>query len=164
VRPVSNRLAWTIATWFGCGLVPRAPGTVGSLGAIPLYLLVAPAGRLAVGTAAVAIAAIGVWASSVVARDLGKEDPQIVVVDEVAGMLVTMLPVAHPSWVTVTIGFALFRLLDVTKPWPVRRFESLPGGWGIVMDDVAAGVLGAGAMAALRAAGALAGGPCAAGG
>jgi len=144
------RPAWLIATWFGCGWMPKAPGTMGSLGAIPLYLLVAQGGRGAVAAAAVAVTAVGIWASSVVARDLGAHDPQIVVVDEVAGILVTMIPMAVVSWRAVLLGFVLFRLFDMTKPWPVRRFEKLPGGWGIVMDDVAAGVLGAVVMAGLR--------------
>ena len=155
MKRIWNGIAWAIATWFGCGLVPKAPGTMGTLGAIPIYVLVAPFGRVAVGAAALVVTVIGVWSASIVARALGTKDPQLVVVDEVAGMLVTMLPVAHPSWVALTAGFALFRLLDVVKPWPVHRFEKLPGGLGIVMDDVAAGVLGAGAMALLQEAGAL---------
>jgi phosphatidylglycerophosphatase A len=123
---------------------------MGTLGAIPLYLLVAREGRLGVGVAALTVTALGIWASSVVARDLGRKDPQVVVVDEVAGLLVTMLPMRQVSWLAVGIGFLLFRTLDIIKPWPVRRFEALPGGWGIVMDDVVAGVFGAGVMAALR--------------
>jgi phosphatidylglycerophosphatase A len=149
------RIAWVVATWFGCGSVPKAPGTMGTIGAVPLYLLVARGGRTGVAVAALAITAIGVWAATEVARDLGKKDPQVVVVDEVAGMLVTMLPMARVSWRAILIGFLLFRLFDITKPWPVRRFEALPAGWGIVMDDVVAGVLGASVMAGLRAAGAL---------
>jgi phosphatidylglycerophosphatase A len=150
-----RRPSWIIATWFGCGMVPKAPGTVGSIGAIPLYLLAARGGREGVGVAALAVTAIGIWAASAVARDLGKKDPQIVVVDEVAGLLITMLPMAHVSWRAVLCGFLLFRLFDVTKPWPIRRFEKLPSGWGIVMDDVVAGVFGACVMAGLRALGAL---------
>jgi phosphatidylglycerophosphatase A len=153
-QPV-HRFAWAIATWFGCGLAPKAPGTVGSLGAIPLYLAVARGGRPGVAVAALAVTALGIWAATVVARDLDKKDPQIVVVDEVAGMLVTMLPMTNVSWRSVLFGFVLFRLFDITKPWPVRRFEALPGGWGIVMDDVVAGGIGACVMAGLRAAGAL---------
>src|SRR3984957_4906428 len=149
------RFAWAIATWFGCGLVPVAPGTMGSLGAIPLYLLVARGGRLGVGVGAIAVTAIGIWAGTVVARDLGKKDPQVVVVDEVAGMLVTMLPMADVSWRAILCGFLLFPLFDVTKPWPTRRFEALPGGWGIVMDDVVAGRFGACVMVGLRHAGVL---------
>jgi phosphatidylglycerophosphatase A len=93
---------------------------------------------------------VGVWAASVVARELGKKDPQIVVVDEVAGLLVTMLPMGQVSWLAVGIGFALFRLFDVFKPWPIRKLEELPGGWGIVLDDIAAGMFGAAVMAGLR--------------
>ncbi len=152
---VANRFAWVIATWFGCGRTPGAPGTAGSVGAIPLYWLAFQAGRVGVAAAALAVTAVGVWASSVVARDLGTKDPQIVVVDEVAGVLVTMLPMAHLSWRSVVVGFLLFRLFDVTKPWPIRAFEALPGGWGIVLDDVFAGVFGACVMAALQFGGAL---------
>jgi phosphatidylglycerophosphatase A len=139
-----------VGTWFGCGLVPRAPGTMGTLGAIPFYLLVAREGRPGVGVAALIVIALGIWASSVVARDLGKKDPQVVVVDEVAGFLVTMLPMREVSWLAVVLGFVVFRGLDIVKPWPIRRFEALPGGWGIVMDDVVAGAFGAAVMALLR--------------
>lgn len=136
--------AWVLATWFGCGRVPGAPGTAGTLGAIPLYwLLVQAAGRLGVAMAAVVVAVVGIWAASVVARDLGRKDPQLVVIDEVAGMLVTMIPVATFSWGAVLAGFVLFRVLDSLKPWPIRRLEDLPSGLGIVMDDVAAGAVGA---------------------
>jgi hypothetical protein len=86
------------------------------------------------GAAGLCGAVIGVWSASIGARSLRAKDPQLVVVDEVAGMLVTMLPVAHPSWIALTAGFALFRLLDVVKPWPVHRFERLPGGlWMVAM-------------------------------
>jgi phosphatidylglycerophosphatase A len=145
-------MAWAVATWFGCGRVPKAPGTMGALGAIPLYLLAAREGRAGVALAALAITAVGVWASHVVAAEIGVQDPQFVVVDEVAGLLVTMIPVRDVTLASVIVGFVLFRAFDMLKPWPVRRFEALPGGWGIVMDDVAAGVLGAGVMAGLRAA------------
>jgi phosphatidylglycerophosphatase A len=151
-----KRVAWAIATWFGCGLVPFAPGTAGTLGAIPLYLLVARSGRPGVAVAAAIATFAGVWAASVVARDLGKKDPQVVVVDEVAGFLVTMLPAKELGVLPVAAGFVLFRLFDIVKPWPVRALERLPSGWGIVLDDIGAGVLGACVMAGLRAAGFLA--------
>jgi phosphatidylglycerophosphatase A len=144
-------LAWTIATWFGCGRVPIAPGTAGTLGAIPVYWLAVRGGPAAVAAVAVLLTFVGVWAASVVSRETGKKDPQFVVVDEVAGMLVTMVPAAAFSWPTVAAGFVLFRLLDITKPWPVRALEKLPGGWGIVLDDIAAGALGAVVLGALRA-------------
>jgi phosphatidylglycerophosphatase A len=148
-----KRVAWAIATWFGCGLVPLAPGTAGTVGAVPLYIIVAKWGGLpGVAVAAVLTTFVGVWAASVVARDLGKKDPQLVVVDEVAGFLITMLPARHLGVVPIAAGFVLFRLFDIVKPWPARALERLPSGWGIVMDDVAAGVFGACVMAGLRAA------------
>ncbi len=150
MRPLIDKVAWAIATWFGCGYVPRAPGTMGTLGAIPLYLLVAPRGPAGVAVAAAVVTGVGVWAASVVARDLNKKDPQIVVVDEVAGLLVTMLPMREVTWLGVVVGFVLFRLFDTLKPWPIRRLEALPGGWGIVLDDVGAGIAGAAVMAGLR--------------
>jgi phosphatidylglycerophosphatase A len=155
MKRATSKVAWAIATWFGCGLVPIAPGTAGTLGAIPLFLLASRGGSLAVGAVALAVTGAGVWASTRVAGELGKEDPQVVVVDEVAGTLVTMLPLASVSASGVLLGVALFRFFDVTKPWPIRRLERLPGGWGIVMDDLGAGVLGAAVMGALRLAGAL---------
>ena len=150
MKSFASKVAWTIATWFGCGLVPKAPGTMGTLGAIPLYLLVAHCGRTGVAAAALVVTAIGIWAGTVVARELGKKDPQVVVVDEVAGFLVTMLPMREVSWLAVVIGFVAFRAFDIIKPWPARRLEGLPGGWGIVLDDIAAGVFGAMVMVALR--------------
>lgn len=147
-------IAWALATWFGCGLSPRAPGTVGTLGAVPLYLLASRGGGLGVALGAVVVTCAGVWASGVVAKDVGRKDPPLVVIDEVAGFLVTMVPAA-PSWRSVVLGFVLFRALDITKPWPIRRLEALPGGWGIVMDDVAAGVVGTVVMVCLGAVGLL---------
>lgn len=145
-------LAWTLATWFGCGRVPFAPGTMGALGALPLYFAVAGAGPLGVAAAAIGITLVGVWAGGAVARDLGAEDPQVVVIDEVAGMLVTLIPVARASLGSILLGFVLFRALDAGKPGPIRWLERLPRGWGIVLDDVGAGAIGAVTLAALRAA------------
>jgi phosphatidylglycerophosphatase A len=151
VNRAVSAVAWTLATWFGCGRVPKAPGTAGTVGAIPLYLLLARTGRAGVGLAAMVATFVGVWAASVVARQLASKDPQVVVIDEVAGFLVTMVPVRTLSWQAVLAGFVLFRLLDSLKPWPIRRAEQLPGGWGIVLDDVAAGVFGAAVMIGLQA-------------
>lgn len=144
-------MAW--ATWFGCGLIPKAPGTWGSIGAVPLYLLVAGHGPLWVVGAALTIALLGVPAATRVAVRSGGHDPQIVCVDEVAGVLLTLAP-APRTWLGVIIGVALFRLLDVWKPWPARLCErKLPGGWGIVFDDVVAGAWGAIAILLARALG-----------
>jgi phosphatidylglycerophosphatase A len=102
--------------------------------------------------AAVVVTAIGIWAADVVARRLSTKDPQIVCIDEVAGVLLTWVA-APPTAIGCVVGVVLFRLFDQFKPWPARQFErSLPGGWGIVLDDVAAGLWGAGALLALRVA------------
>lgn len=149
---VRRALAWTLATWFGCGRVPFAPGTMGALGALPLYFAAAGAGRVGVAAAAVAATFIGVWAAGAVARDLGTHDPQIVVIDEVAGMLITLIPVSRTSFGAIALGFVLFRVLDASKPGPIRWLERLPGGWGIVLDDVGAGAIAAVTLEVLRTA------------
>lgn len=143
---LKQRVALTLATWFGCGLIPKAPGTMGTLGAIPLYLLIRPAGPWVVALVALVIAAVGIWAGSVVAKRLGTHDPQIVCIDEVAGVLVTFLG-APPGWTGIILGFVVFRALDMLKPWPARLAERrLPGGWGIMLDDIVAGAWGAGLL------------------
>ena len=131
-----------MAVWFGCGHVPRAPGLAGTLGAIPLYLLLRPLGIGAVATAAIVVTVVGVWAAGVVERQLTVKDPQIVCIDEVAGVFVTWLA-APPTWTGLLAGVALFRLFDQFKPWPARLCERrLHGGLGIMGDDVAAGAWG----------------------
>lgn len=158
MRRLVDRVAYWLATWFGCGLVPRAPGTAGSIGAIPLYLALRSQGAMAVAVGAVVATFVGVWAATAVARSTGLKDPQIVVIDEVAGMLVTMSPAAvlatppgMPMWPSLLAGFVLFRICDQFKPWPARWAErSLPLGWGIVLDDVFAGVWAAIGVYALR--------------
>jgi phosphatidylglycerophosphatase A len=143
-------LAWVLSLWFGCGLVPYAPGTAGTLGALPLYLWVRPHGIAALSATAVAITVLGVWSSSRVAAASGLKDPQFICVDEVAGVLVTWLA-APEGWKGVVAGFLLFRFFDWYKPYPARALERLPGGFGIVCDDVAAGAWSALALFALRA-------------
>jgi phosphatidylglycerophosphatase A len=97
---------------------------------------------LAVGTALAALAAtlIGIPAATIVAREAGREDPGFVVVDEVAGQWIALIAL-RPDWRHALLGLLLFRLFDIWKPWPVRRLEELPEGTGIMLDDVAAGVL-----------------------
>ena len=132
-------VALILATWFGCGFSPVAPGTAGTLGALPLYALVARGGPWAVGLTALVVSAVGIVASGRVARRRGVEDPQLVCIDEVAGVLVA-LTAARFEIVEVAVAVLLFRLFDVWKPWPARTLERrLPGGWGIVCDDLAAG-------------------------
>ncbi|MBX3208685.1 MAG: phosphatidylglycerophosphatase A [Labilithrix sp.] len=136
---LERRVARVLATWFGCGLSPIAPGTVGTLGALPLWYAVRGGGPLVVLAVAVLVTLVGVWSAGVVARASGVKDPQLVVIDEVAGVLVA-LAAAPPTTRGVFAAVVFFRLFDMTKPFPARRAEKLPGGWGIVLDDVVAGL------------------------
>ncbi len=139
-------LATSIATWFGCGYAPVAPGTVGSAAAIVIAALLtvyAGFGPLHVALLAAVLTPPGMWAASRVARALGKEDPGRVVVDEVLGQWLTLAGAGLLNLKTLAAGFVLFRLFDIWKPVPVRQLERLPGGIGIVADDLAAGVYGA---------------------
>jgi phosphatidylglycerophosphatase A len=146
---VSDLAAQRLALWFGCGRVPRAPGTAGTLGALPLYLVLVQMGPLGVLFGAIAITLIGVWASRRMIYLLGDHDPQVVCIDEVAGVLL-VLAAAPATFVGVVAAVISFRLLDVVKPWPARAAERLPAGWGVMMDDVVAGLWGAALMLAAR--------------
>ena len=132
-------LAKFVSTWFYLGLIPFAPGTFGTLGAIPLYYLLAQTSTYIYVVATVLIIFISIWSAGVAEDIFQKQDPGQVVVDEVSGYLITMLLVP-PTVTNIVIGFFLFRLFDITKPPPVRSLERLHGGAGIVLDDVAAGV------------------------
>ena len=137
-----------IATCFGVGYFPVAPGTAGSavavalvaaLGLIPL----SPAWHwVLLGTALLSILVVGVWAATEAERFFGRTDPGHVVIDEVAGQIVTLLACPNGSWKWLLAGFFLFRFFDIVKPFPARRAEHLPGGWGIMTDDVIAGAYG----------------------
>ena len=141
-----DAVALAIATAFGVGYMPFAPGTFGSaVGLLVWWLL--PASTTAHVVAIVTIFAAGSWAGSVAERHFGKTDPGHVVVDEVVGMLITLLlnPV---GWVGALGGFLLFRIADIVKPFPANRLERIPGGAGIMADDAMAAVY---ANLALRA-------------
>jgi phosphatidylglycerophosphatase A len=137
--------AFLIATWFGCGYAPKAPGTAGSLAGLVIAIACGYAGygRGALLVLTAVLLAPGIWSASVVAKETNTTDPQIVVVDEVIGQWVTLAGASTFNWKTYMAAFALFRLLDMWKPAPARQLESLPGGWGIVADDVMAGLYGA---------------------
>ena len=201
------RLAYAIATAFGVGHLPKAPGTYGSLvgvltivlcaifflrptslaGLSPLHVLsdarfmdkhfLVPGSDIhdtvlwlpifSAVTLFVILGAIGVWSASKTAEYAGIKDPQFVVIDEVAGqhlaLLLPLIPIALPNlrshmdlsmfavffalslvnWKYLLFGFVLFRVFDIWKPWPIRRLEILPGGWGIMADDWMAGIYAA---------------------
>ncbi|MBI4211507.1 MAG: phosphatidylglycerophosphatase A [Deltaproteobacteria bacterium] len=128
-----------LASGFYSGKLPKAPGTWGSLVGIIIYKLFYPLPTSLFLLTLVGIIALSIWVSDEAARALGQKDPRIIVIDEIAGMLVT-LALHVPTVSTLVIGFLLFRLFDVWKPFPCRSLEKLPGGWGIVLDDVMAGM------------------------
>jgi phosphatidylglycerophosphatase A len=124
---------------FGVGRAPVVPGTFGTLAALPPAVLLAhwlPPWGFALAT--LVLAALAVWTSGAAARAMGPKDPRPVVIDEAAGFFVTLL-FLRGGPVTVLLGFVLFRLMDIVKPPPARQAEGLPGGWGIVVDDLIAG-------------------------
>jgi len=142
-----TRWAWVVATFFGVGLLRPGPGTYGSVAALLLWYgaahgFGAQGTRLAVvtGVAALAAVLIGIPVATIAARESGRKDPGFVVIDEVAGQWIALIAVT-PDWRHAALALVLFRLFDIWKPWPIRRLEQLPEGVGIVLDDVAAGVL-----------------------
>ena len=141
-----SALARVLGTWFGCGYVPKAPGTAGSLGALLVAWLLY--GRLVgapIGYAVLALLLLrpAVWAADRMARELNQKDPHAVVIDEVAGQWLTLAGATHLNWKSWLLALILFRLFDIWKPWPIRRLEKLSGGLGIVADDAMAGIYGA---------------------
>ena len=137
-----QRIGVFLATCGYLGYVPVAPGTFGSAAGLALFLAIRSTGSASVEIAAIVVLfAIGVWSGTVAERHFGGVDPGPVVIDEVVGMLITLalLPVNATGAV---VGFLLFRVLDVVKPWPSRQFEALPGGWGVMADDGMAAIYG----------------------
>lgn len=135
-----KQLSVFVASFGYVGYFPIAPGTAGSAAGLALFAVIRWIGVPAVELAAiVAVFVIGVWAANGTEAALGRKDPGVVVIDEVLGMLITLalLPV---SLIGILVGFLLFRLLDVIKPYPAAQFESLHGGLGIMADDAVAGV------------------------
>jgi phosphatidylglycerophosphatase A len=135
-----------LATWFGCGYSPAAPGTVGSAAGILIaWVVISWVGASPVWLVAltVVMTPVAIWAAGATARDVGREDPGLVVIDEVLGQWLAAAAIVHGTWQSYVLAFALFRIFDITKPWPIRNLERLHGGLGIVADDLLAGVYGA---------------------
>jgi phosphatidylglycerophosphatase A len=143
-------IALSIATW-GVGYLPLMPGTFGSLVGVGIFWLLTrtASGNGLIVAALIAIVAVtfaGIWAASRTEALAGRKDPGKVVVDEVAGQLISLFPltlVAQWSTSAVIVSFILFRLFDIFKPYPASRLEALKGGFGIMCDDLGAGVYGA---------------------
>jgi phosphatidylglycerophosphatase A len=129
-----------IAFGFGAGLAPKAPGTVGTLVGVALYLVLSMLPDMLYVLIVAGLFAAGIWAVGSVAGELGSDDPPAIVWDEVVGFLIAMI--AAPAGIMwIIAGFALFRAFDIYKPWPITGFEGrFKGGLGIMLDDVMAGV------------------------
>ena len=137
-----RRLGVFVATCAHVGYAPFAPGTFGSLVALGFYYLIRRQRSDAVELGAIAvIVVIALWSATEAEHHFGGIDPGPVVIDEVVGMLITLA--LHPVniWGAI-VGFFIFRVLDIVKPWPARRLELLPGGFGVVLDDMMAGAYG----------------------
>ncbi len=147
-RPIGwSHPAHLLATWFGAGLLPKAPGTWGSLAALPFaWAIAAAGGPVALLVAAAVALAAGIWAAGILERAAQAKDPGHVVIDEVAGQWLTLVPVA-PDPLLYAIGFVLFRIADIFKPWPANWCDrKLAGGLGVMLDDIVAGAYAAVAL------------------
>lgn len=136
-----------LAFGFGSGLAKKAPGTFGTLAAVPLYILLAQTGQLSYWLATVLASIMGIWICGKAAEKLGEHDFGGIVWDEIAGLLVTLAFVPF-SWPALAAGFVLFRFFDIVKPWPIRWIDQqVSGGLGIMLDDIIAGLFAAGILA-----------------
>jgi phosphatidylglycerophosphatase A len=149
-KPSMGNPAHLLAFGFGAGCSPKAPGTMGTLLAIGIYL---PLSRLSLTAYLLVLAAVilvGIGLCEKASRDLGVHDHPGIVWDEIAGFLLTMVA-APPAWQWIVAGFLLFRLFDIWKPWPIRWCDkNIEGGFGIMFDDVVAGIFACVALHALR--------------
>jgi phosphatidylglycerophosphatase A len=135
-----GKTALILSTWFGSGLLPWAPGTFGSLVGLPLIILLSYLGDLYTGIGLLVLVAVAVWSSDICGKLLKKDDPSEVVIDEIAGLLLTIFLLPF-SWVNIFTGLLFFRLFDILKPFPIGWVDKkIKGGVGIVADDLLAGV------------------------
>jgi phosphatidylglycerophosphatase A len=130
-----------IVTFFHIGLVPKAPGTVATIATMPLALLLMWLGPLIHMGVTILVTVLGIWACEMYERKKGGHDHPEAVIDEVAGFLITMVWMPM-TWQAFAFGFCLFRFFDILKPWPIGWMDrKIPGGFGVVIDDVAAGLV-----------------------
>jgi phosphatidylglycerophosphatase A len=135
---------------FGAGLSPKAPGTAGTVVAIPLYLLLQHLSVPVYAVLLLIMTGAGIWLCGRTTRDLSVEDHPGIVWDEIVGFMLTMAAVPC-TWLNIALGFVLFRLLDILKPWPISWCDrNVHGGWGIMLDDLVAGLLAGAALFGLH--------------
>lgn len=137
-----DRLIYWLAIGFGAGRAPFAPGTFGTAIAVPVYWLMQPLSAPWYAVVTLILFALGVAICTRVAQVFGLVDPPSVVWDEIVGYLIAMF-MAPVGWIYVVLGFVLFRLFDVWKPYPIHLLERLPRGWGVMADDALAGLYAA---------------------
>ncbi|OGL05437.1 MAG: hypothetical protein A3I03_15525 [Candidatus Rokubacteria bacterium RIFCSPLOWO2_02_FULL_68_19] len=135
---MTDRLAFAIATAGGAGLAPVAPGTAGSFFAALLLWLI-PFSTFSLGVTLICVTLAGIWAGGRIEHLSGRRDPGLIVIDEVAGMMLSVLTLPRTVGVLL-VAFFCFRVLDIVKPFPAGEAQSLPGGFGVIMDDLIAGV------------------------
>ena len=141
-KSIYETLAWIIATWFGSGCSPKAPGTIGSFCSLPLVLIGLIWGQLALGYTILGLFLVGWLATATVLKTQKEQDPGFVVIDETVGQTMTFLLAlgGRFAWYDILIGFALFRLFDIIKLWPASFFDrKVHTAFGVMMDDVIAG-------------------------
>ena len=130
-----------LALGFGSGLVPKAPGTFGTLAAIPLFLLFCGLSPLYYALVVLIVCLVGIYVCGATAKDIGVHDHGAIVWDEFAGFFITMFMIPV-TWQSILAGFVIFRVLDILKPWPISIADKkLTGGFGIMFDDILAGAL-----------------------
>ena len=140
-----TKISWSnpvhlLAFGLGSGAAPKAPGTFGTIAAIPLYLLLQPVAPVYYLLVVLVMSIFGVWLCHRAAEDMGLHDHPGIVWDEWVGFLITMW-LAPNGWIWLLAGFVLFRFFDIIKPWPIHLLDRhIPGGWGIMVDDILAGI------------------------
>ena len=139
---MKNRILIAIATFFSIGKFPKAPGTMATLATIPLWFVLAQTGWVVYMVVTLLLIPLGVMAAQAYENSVAQHDSKEIVIDEVVGFLITMtwLPL---TWQSVVLGFLVFRFLDIVKPPPIRQLDQkVGGGFGVMVDDIAAGIIG----------------------
>jgi phosphatidylglycerophosphatase A len=136
---LNEKLIKLLATGFGSGLVPFVPGTMGTLVGVVICLLCMPMPRILRLLFVLTLLALSFYVAGQAEKIYQKKDDKRIVIDEIIGLQITMLPVAI-NVLSLCVGFVLFRVFDILKPFPINNLQRLPGGWGVVIDDVVAGV------------------------